>query len=399
MLILKRALRCFGLAEALVPAGFALGYAFFATSIPVLGLILAVLVLCAFPTYLLDALRSWARGGENIGSKLDLTSASSGARVLIVLMPAVALVYLLRSTQPELARDALLAVCLFWAPAAVLVLALGDSIIEAVNPWQVLKAIGALGSDYLRVWVLTAVMLALAHRVGAAGPLFLHVYLLLLAATAATALLGAAAYGRREALRQEVDIAAVMDESDDTDPAEHEVLRRSAIIEREDGPAAALAWLENQAERFHAPPPVQHELLRLAAAVGRAHTLAGRGRQFVQMALQRQQPDEALRLASQCLAAVPDFSLAELEQDDALILLAQQRGRSDLVLQLARSFNANYPRYRRSVDHTVTAARLLIDRYGRPEEARVMLEDAIERGADGEQLAAVQAVLGELQQG
>ena len=76
-----------------------------------------------------------------------------------------------------------------------------------------------------------------------------------------------------------------------------------------------------------------------------------------------------------------------------LIELATTRARNELVVKLCKSYIKQFGRYRRSVDHAMTAAHLLNERYSDPEGARVLLLDAIERGADGERLEQVNAML------
>jgi hypothetical protein len=133
--------------------------------------------------------------------------------------------------------------------------------------------------------------------------------------------------------------------------------------------------------------------LKLLRRAGQIERMSKHGRQMIQRHMENSEDDETLSVATLCLEAEPNFCIRSLEADDVLIELATSRSRNDLVLKLCKSYIKQFGRYGRSVDHSLTAAHLLNERYADPQGARELLLDAIERGAEGERLDKVQAML------
>ena len=399
--IVKRALACLDLATWLViPVIAVLMHITTMGSLPgaimVLPWLLYIGVWTLFLSYGLSAVHGISDGVKEVGVGSQYRARySTGLHGLVLLLPAGVLVYLTRGIEPLLFKLLVDAVVLFWLPASLLILARTGSWVAALNPPNITKAIAGLGLDYWKVLIVSDLMIGLTLSLRGEIISFLFHICLMAALLASFALLGAAAYTRRRQLGQESMATETLAEvgKRETAPTEHEFVRQSKIIEREQGLAAAVEFLGGELKQLFAPPPVHEYHLRLLQRAGRKEQMLELGREMIQRYLEDQKTDAALNVARACLDAEPDFCLQHLEKDDLLIERAIGRGRNELVIKLCRSYIKQFGRYRRSVDHSITAARLLNERYADPVGARELLLDAVKRGAADQHLVQVQAML------
>ena len=405
--VLRRGVASLDLWMVLVPVVPAF-YAWMASMglFPIIRELLALVFYAFFFGFAFTKMRGISVGDSEFSRNVSYTAGMGmGMRFLLVLAVPLALLYWLEVFPTTHTSWLLYPLVMFWVPASALIVGTTDRLAPALNPADILRVMGAMGLHYWLTLVCCTLVIWAAFNGGRwvlGGSQLMGVavmsYCLMVGVALALTLLGAAAFTHGEKLGINAAFAADLETVGlkKSEPAEHEFIRVAKIREREDGIEAAARFLADELKDLYAPLEVHRYLLDLEIRAGRAEQVLAQGRRLIKRCLDEDRPDVALITARDCVTSDGAFAIGELDADDQLIQLAMNRGQYELAVSLCESFVRNFPRYRRSVDMSVTAADLLIDRYAQTDRARSLLIDAIARGAQGEQLDDIRRVMTKL---
>jgi hypothetical protein len=287
-------------------------------------------------------------------------------------------------------------------PAAIMALAMTQSLRAALNPMLWSALIGRVGWPYLALIGLLMVMqlsagnaanlLAMALPRLLAEPLALVFSLWALFAT--FHLMGYLLWQYHEALGlQPKTVSEAVGMPFDRDRE----LLDAAGAEVENGqPAAAMARLRAEL-RTRAVSVEVHDLYRrLLQQAGDRAGLAEHGPLFLHLLLIEKQERRALGLARECLDADPDFTALQPEDSALLAKRALFGGQRQLALDLLLALLRRHPKDPAAAQWTLQAVDLLLREPGRESQARALLARARERCSDERMLERLDAQLAAL---
>lgn len=339
------------------------------------------------------------------GEDLMATDGDGVEQLVLGVLAAVALAAVARWVGPFAALGLLAAIVLFM-PAAVMLLSVNHSLVNALNPLAWFELIGRIGLPYFGVVaVFTGLAIAgeLAQWAFAAmfgGPGIVPAgFVSLFALVAAYHVLGDLLHRHAEALG--LDITPAVARATYANPIEDEAMVLAADLADKGEPAAAAERLAGLFRGRGASDPVHEQYRRYVIAAGDLAALATHDREYISSLVVTGKDKAALAVAADTMARVPGFRLELPDQIARLVALAARQGQSQLAVALAADFEGRFPASPDLPEVVLTAARLQSERLGQDATARERLRALLAghpghaRAGEARQLlAALDQVLG-----
>jgi hypothetical protein len=262
-------------------------------------------------------------------------------------------------------------------PAAILLLAIDESLPGALNPLRWHALVARLGIGYGAVatgLVLLVLGLVGVHWLASHLPAWLDA----LVARFATLYVLVAAYrwvgSLLQGLRKEIGLDVVPPIVRPVlASAEEDTAMREAEVLALDNPAAAAAHLGALIRRSGASAPVHARYRQWLVATGDLAGLGTHARAYAANLLALGHEKQALALVAESVGQDPAFALEVPSDITRLVALAAAGGNSRLAVHLATGFDTRFPTHPDVTANVLLAARLLAERLGRDAEAKQWL--------------------------
>ncbi|HRQ64099.1 MAG TPA: hypothetical protein PKZ76_04410 [Xanthomonadaceae bacterium] len=352
--------------------------------LPVMGFILVIVCWLAAYKYAFEILQETAHGKLEPPERVLQIEGSVvfqyiALQIVLLIGPLIVMV-----KAPLLGLILLIGAVLV-QPVATMVLAMSESLGQALSPGRWLAVIARIGWPYLAVVGLLFVIQVSASNAGAllaqvlplfvAGPLVNVFSLWGLFAT--FHLMGYLIYQYHEQLG--FDPAAVAGAPAPLRNRDQDLLDQAGAQIQAGDPAQAMALLREEM-RERAVSPEVHELYRrLLRQAGDHAALVEHGRLFLHLLLMEKRERRALGLARECLDLDADFTTPEPEDGARLAERAALAGQSALAVDLLRAAIRKHPRNPQMPAWSLRAADLMLRQPGMEGEARALLVGATER--------------------
>lgn len=287
----------------------------------------------------------------------------------------------------------------FMQPGCMMSLAIDGSFGRAIDPTTAFGIAGRIGGPYLAVFGLLFVIQASAATAGdwLAGimPAMLgqlaSMAFFLWGLFAAFHLMGYLVYQYHEVLGYEPEAhQRALPKLEDRDCA----LLEQAESRVRDGRTEEAVMLLREEIRSRAVTPAVHELYRrLLRQSGDPRAADEHARMYLNLLMTEKQDRKALGLLREALDANPDFVPMQIEHGEQLAMRAKLSGQGQLALDAwqamlrADARNPNAPRW------AFEAAMVLVEKFGRDAEARVLLERARALSTDAQFVEKIDAAL------
>lgn len=320
--------------------------------------------------------------------------------LMIVFATAVVATALLAGPVPALL---VMLVLVFLQPGCVISLAIDGSLLHAANPATAVTLALRIGWPYLAAFGLLFVIqtsaLTAARWVGGFLPPVASELAVMAFALwglfAAFHLMGYLVYQYHEALGYAPDalndprLNRVDPDQRLLDEAEHHV--------REGHVETALDQLRAEI-RSRAVSLAVHELYqRLLRGTPRREALREHTQQYIARLLHERQERRASALLREALDLDPDFVPLQPKHAEQLVQRARLASQYQLAADMLQAMLRAWPKAAAAPQWALEAALLLAERFGRDDDARALLDQALQRCADDEQrrrLLAARAALG-----
>lgn len=346
------------------------------------GMLIDFIAWAAFLKYAFEALR-WSANGRDAAPELSFQVGEStgwfGVGVLVIGQLAVIGGAHFYGAGAGFAAGLVAA---FAMPAIMMLIAVEDAALLALNPLSWLRIAGRLGAAYfvLVLFFALAVVaeIALAAALGAVLPRFIAVFTLHFAIgwllLANFRLIGTLIHDRRDELGYAGD-PLLRDEpqaADDTDAVIASARRRAAT-----GDAAGAASLLLDELRTRPKALVLHsEYRRWLREAGDAATLAAHGKGYIPLLLDLGQDRLAIDIARESQQCDAGFALDEPADITRLASAAADVGQTQVALSLLDGFHERFRGHADSVRNLLLAAKLLAERMNKEAPARALLQEA-----------------------
>lgn len=349
------------------------------TGIPVLGFFIGLFLLLWAYKYAFSVLRDTANG--HMESQIGVLESPDSLVIKFVGLIILMLLMLVPVGYAFGAPGVLVGLLLvaFAQPAAVMSLAMDESLSNALNPSTWFTLIGRIGLPYGLLWLLLLVFQISAANAAGWLSAWLPGFVATVLAQAIFLwglfgtfhLMGYLIYQYHERLGFEPNRHTHSAELPRNRESE---LVAAASARVRDGDSAGALILLREEMRERALSLEAHELYRrLLRTEGDATELQRHGRQYLHLLMVEKQDRKALALARECLDADPAF--APLEGDDGLRLaeraeqLSQHKLAADILIGTARA----HAREAVGTEAALRAAQALRERYDRDDLARQLL--------------------------
>lgn len=260
-------------------------------------------------------------------------------------------------------------------PAAIIMLAIDQSLLRALNPLAWATLIGRLGARYFAAVAVLAALVALSlvaqvafamllpYDMGTLPGGFVSLYCLV----AGYHLLGYLIYENHIALG--LDIAPAVPRATLANPMEDEAVAGADALARDGQHAAAADLLQQMFRGRGASDPVHDRYRQCVVAAGDTPRLVKHSREYIGSLLATGKDKRALAVATETLAHDPSFR-HELPDDVArLVAQAAKTGQAQLAVSLAQDFEARFPASERAPEVVLAAATLMAERLGQEQAA------------------------------
>lgn len=284
-------------------------------------------------------------------------------------------------------------------PAAIMGLALTQSLRRALNPGLWFAVMNRVGWPYLALFGLMLVMqLSAANASGLVAEVLpgfmvraIAIVFSLWSLFATFHLMGYLVYQYHEEFGFEPSI--LKEEATLPFNRDRELLE-NASAKLQAGEAAAAAQLLREELRSRAVSAEVHELYRrLLKQQGDRAALIDHGRSYLHLLMIEKQPAKALVVARECFELDPNFSAMDNEHNVQLAERAVFAGQSRLAIDLLLAAWQREPEHHAAVTWVLRAVELLTRQSGRESEARQLLQTARQRCQDPDLLARIDANL------
>jgi tetratricopeptide (TPR) repeat protein len=401
-----RAIALYPLQGAALASIAALSLVSLLTGLPGIGLVLWALLWVGAYKYAFEILRCSADGRDQPPEVI--TSAETGT-VLRFLGLQVVFVLAVVATLLLLGPAAMVALLLLLTiaqPGATISLAIDGSLPHALNPSTWFSIMGRIGWPYLAVVVLLFVFQASAANAEALfakvlpGPLagIASLALTLWGLFATFRLMGYMVLQYHEPLGWQPQYLQLQEARRDPDQA---LLEHASSLVQDGQTQQARALLAEEL-RTRAVTPAVHELYRkLLRLANDRPALLEHSRLYINLLMVSGGERKALDLLREALLLDRGFVPLQEEHGIALVAAADRRGDSQLALDLRLALHAAYPRHPLAARWATDAARLLVDKFGREQDALRLLdrseaqvpEDDAEQREDRERLRTLVTAL------
>lgn len=277
-------------------------------------------------------------------------------------------------------------------PAAVMLLAINHSYLNALNPVAWFELIGRVGGSYFGAVLVFSILgllsdvlqWGLVAAFGGFGQLPAS-FIALYALVAGYHVLGDLLHRNHQALGLEIAPAVVR--ATYGNPVEDETMARADELAGQGKQAAAAELLAGLFRGRGASDPVHERYRELLIATGELDRLAAHDREYISSLVVTDKDKRALAVYADTVERVPGFQLDLPDQIARLVALAARQGQAQRAVALARDFETRFPDSPDLPQVALTAATLLSERLGRDEEACARLR-ALLRSHPGHPLAA-----------
>ena len=377
--------------------GTLLGY------LPGIGWILSLVVMFSAYKFAFEILRSSADGETEPPESLLSTDNSTvwsylGLQLVLVLI--VAFAFGLGGMAIGIVAMVLV---VFLQPGMTMSLAIDGSFGRAIDPSTSLAIVGRIGGPYFAAFGLLFVIQASAATAGdwlaqfmpgILGQLALDLFFFW-GLFAAFHLMGYLVYQYHEAL--------------DYEPASHaralptlhnrdQVLLDAAESHVREGRSEAALQCLAEEIRSRAVTPEVHELYRrLLRLGGDSVALDKHASLYLNLLMLEKQERKALGLLREALDANPDFVPMQPEHGEQLAQRAKTMGQAQLAVDQWQALLRRHPKDMSAPRWALDAALVLVERFSRDAEARILLEQARARCQDPALLERIDALLKPLQ--
>jgi len=369
--------------------------------VPGVGGIIGFVVSLATYRYAFEVLRHTANGhpdAPDYGLELGDGAIWRLFVLTVLAMTAVMLVGLL-TRSPAMFLLALAAAVLL-APAAVISLAMDGSLRRALNPAVSMGMVARIGWPYLAAVGLLFVILASSTTAAVWLDRFMPPLLSQLAVNFMKTwglfsifhLLGYLVFQYHETLGFEPD---ALSDALREDP-DQRLLDEAEAHVRAGHPHEARESLR-AAVRGRAVSLQVHELYqRLLRQQGASPELRDHGQQYISLLIADRQERRALAVLREMLDVDATFVPAQPEQALLLVERARLAGQYQLTLDTLQAMRQAWPRREEAARWSLDAALLLAERFGRDDDARAVLQDALAACEEGEPRRRLEAALSAL---
>jgi hypothetical protein len=334
--------------------------------LPVLGWIIDLLITVALLKYGFEVLRASADGRteaplidrevpDNAGwAQIGLQFAFIGAGLAAALQ---------LPWQPALLLICALA---FFYPAALMLLAMTESLFNALNPARWWEVMTRLGGAYLGLAILVLLILAsavlfqalLASRLpallGSLSADFVRAWALI----ASYHLMGYVIYQYQDALDHTPAPAPVPLSGPRADPDQRQLDSAQALVSQ-GKIGEAIGQLREHISERGATDAVHQLYRRLLTQTQDRTALLEHGRQYLNVLLANERDADLLRLLADCQAIDPGFAPASAELVLPLAEKAVKAGQTEMALRLTLDFAERHPKHKHIPHNGLLAARLL----------------------------------------
>lgn len=367
--------------------------------LPGIGWIMLILTWLSAYKYAFGILRATADG--HMDSPETVLSAGDGVvwrffTLMLLLGLAVAIVAWIFG--PPVGWMAL-ALVVFLQPGFIISLAMDGSLLRALNPAVALEVVARVGWPYLAVFALLFVIQmseATASRWldEVMPPVVGNIVLTAVALWGLFAtfhLMGYLVYQYHESLGYEPE--AHRNRLSSRHGSDRELLDRAEALVRDGQTESALATLREEV-RSRAVDLETHELYhRLLHQHAKPGEVAEHAAQYLHLLMLEKQDRRAFDLLREVIAIDPDFMPTQPEDAERLAERARALGQSQFAIDILRALLRKHPRRAAAPRWALDAALLLVDRQGRDDEARELLETALARCEDDEIRPRIEAAL------
>lgn len=368
--------------------------------LPVIGWIIGIVTWLAIYKYAFEILRHTADGhmqapehGFDVGDGTVLR-----LMLLMFLLFAAVIAVAMITRSPVLTLLALLAVVLL-QPGFVISLAMDGSLRRALNPMVPIELATRIGWPYLAAFGLLFVIQAsaltasrwidqwLPPLVGAPVVTLVGIWGLY----AAFHLMGYLVYQYHEELGYEP--AGHHNHLPERHAPDQRLLDEAEHFVREGQADTALGMLRVEVRSRAVGLPVHELYHRLLRNSDRGEELREHTQHYIGQLLAEKQERRALALLREALDADPDFTPLLPEQAQQLAERAKLGGQFLLAADTLRAMVVAWPKSPAAAQWSLEAALLLAERFGRDDEARQLLEQALTRCEDESQRRKLEAAL------
>ncbi|MGO4550088.1 hypothetical protein AB4059_03150 [Lysobacter sp. 2RAF19] len=370
--------------------------------LPFIGWLIGIAMWLAAYKYAFEILRRSADG--DMESPEVILTVDNGVvwRFLALQILLGALFFALILTKHVLLIVGGLALLVFLQPALTMTLAMTGSLSAALNPATSFSVVARIGWPYLAV---VGALFVIQLGAVMAGAWFGHIMPSFVANWLATVLgfwglfcafhlMGYLIFQAHEELGYapatlQPDAARPAIGGGATDP----VIAQAEPLIREGRITDAIALLRTEV-RTRAVSVEVHELYRrLLQQAGDVRVVLEHARQFVHQLMMEKQDRKALPLLRESLDADPAFVTLLPEHGARLAEQARLGGQAQLAVDALHALFNAHPGDPASAQWGLTAAMLLLERFNRPTEAKVLLERARTRTQDPALLQKIDAAL------
>lgn len=372
-----------------VLGGFTVLYALAFLPIPLLSLVIWLLAWMGVYKYAYEVLANTATGdlGPPEGGYNTSTDYVAFKHVGLMLIMMIATFWVALSSGSAVMTWAVILFFVLAWPAAIITLAMTDSLIAALNPVTWVSVIGRIGWPYLAASVFLFLMeisekianSLVAGLTGGAGLIgvligfFVSAYFLV----ATFHLMGYLVYQHHEELGVEVDEPI---ERNDAMSEDESLVARSRELVQEGQIEEALGLIREHLRGKGGVPAVHDQYRKLLQLREDRDALLEHGREYVGLLLHGFQDErKALRVTDECLAMDPEFRPGDPDDIRVLVERADQFGMERVVLHLTNGFAKRYPNHRDIPAVHLLAARYLADKRGEDRMALDVLRDLQKR--------------------
>ncbi|MET0288274.1 MAG: hypothetical protein ABW178_01455 [Pseudoxanthomonas sp.] len=363
------------------------------------GLIFRLITWLAIYKAAFDILRNTADGHMEAPEVSMGISDGAVVRMLALMILMITFIVAVAILVDPIVALMAMVLCVFMQPGATISLAMDGSLRRAANPMVSLGLAVRIGWPYLAAFGLLFVIQASGatakHWLGNAMPPILGDVVLMLvsiwALFATFHLMGYLVYQYHEELGYEPALHARIDYQRDS--PDQRLLDEAESHVREGRLDTAVEILRAEVRSRAVGLPVHELYQRLLAKSSRAGERGEHARYFLGQLLADKQDRRALNLLRESLEADADFVPLTQEHAVHLVERARQSGQSQLTLDALRAMLRAWPRAPDVAQWSLDAALLLAERFGRDDEARALLTDALARCDDAAQRQKLEAAL------
>jgi hypothetical protein len=345
-----------------------------------LGGLLDLVVWAAFFKYAFEVLR-WSANGRDVAPEISFTVSDSIGRFAVLLLLLVELLVMLMGAWyglPGALGTGLVAV--FAMPAMMVVLALEEGVLRALNPVVWIQIAARIGSAYLlpvgffcaALIVQSVVALALAKVLPGFIATFAVFCVVNTLVIANFHLIGSVIHDHADELGYTGHLE-LQDEVGRLDPARHAIdIARSVAAGGDAEGAAALLREELVA---HPDALAMHDEYRhWLSEAGDTAKLVAHGKSYVPILLRGDQLRRAVDVARESTALDSKFALEDAADVTRLAKAAAAAGDTQLALAQLGGFHKRFRGHPDIASNYLLAAKLLAERMGKEMPARALLQ-------------------------